>query len=80
MASAIPPAQLEYFEEHAGDNVQTDLIVIPVVCLVIACTAVFLRFVARWKNRAPLQADDWLILLSLVRDSVARIRYLFEFH
>ena len=73
MAVPIPPAQIEYFEEHASDNVQISLIVIPVVCLVVAYTAVFLRFIARWKNRASFQTDDWLILLSLVRDFVARV-------
>lgn len=67
MAASIPPAQLKYYEKHASDNVKPNLIATAVLGLVIACIAVLLRFVARWKQRASFKADDWLILLALVR-------------
>lgn len=66
MAAPISPAQLDYYEEHASDNQQPNLIATIILCLVLPCIAVFPRFVARWKNHAGYKADDWLILLSLV--------------
>ena len=67
MAAPIPPAQLEYYEKHASDNQQPNLIATIVLCLALPCIAVFLRFLARWLNHAGYTADDWLILLALVR-------------
>lgn len=67
MAAPIPPAQLKYYEEHASDNQQPNLIATIVLCLVLPCIAVFLRFLARWINNAAYKADDWLILSALVR-------------
>ncbi|KAL8821484.1 MAG: hypothetical protein Q9191_007297 [Dirinaria sp. TL-2023a] len=66
MAESIPPAQLQYYEKHASDNMKPNLIAAAVLGLVIACIAVLLRFIARWKQRASVKADDWLILLALV--------------
>ena len=67
MAAQIPPAEFKYYEEHAGDNLQPNLIATIVLCLVLPCIAVSLRFFARWRMRAGYKADDWLILLALVR-------------
>lgn len=66
MAESIPPAQLQYYEKHASDNMKPNLIAAAVLGLVIACIAVLLRFIARWKQRASVKADDWLILLALL--------------
>ena len=66
MAATIPSVQLEYYENHASDNQQPNLIATIVLCLVLPCIAVFLRFLARWKNHVGYKADDWLILLALV--------------
>ncbi len=33
---------------------------------VIACVAVLLRFVARWKSKASFALDDWWIIGSLI--------------
>lgn len=65
MAAEIPPAQLKYYEEHASDNQQPNLIATIVLCLALPCIAVALRFLARWRTHAGFKADDWLILLAL---------------
>lgn len=66
MSAPIPPDQLEYYERHASDNQQPNLIATIILCLALPCIAVFLRFIARWRTRASYKADDWLILLALV--------------
>ena len=67
MSASIPPEQLEYYEKHAADNQQPNLIATITLCLALPCIAVILRFIARRRNRAGYKADDWLILLALVR-------------
>jgi hypothetical protein len=66
MSAQIPPAELKYYQEHASDNQQPNLIATIVLCLVLPCIAVFLRFLVRWRTKAGFKADDWLILLALV--------------
>ena len=66
MATTIPPDQLKYYEDHASDSQQPNLIATIVLCLALPCIAVVLRFVARWSNRASYGWDDWLIALALV--------------
>ena len=66
MPVPIPPAQLKYYEDHASDNQQPDLIATIVLCIALPCIAVFLRFFARWRIRAGHDWDDWLIALALV--------------
>jgi len=65
MASELPPAQLKYYEEHASDNQQPNLIATVILCLALPSIAVALRFLARWRTRAGFKADDWLIFLAL---------------
>ena len=67
MSAPIPPEQLKYYEEHASDNRQPNLIATITLGLALSCIAVILRFIARWRTRAGYRADDWLILLALVR-------------
>ena len=67
MAAPMPPEQLEYYEEHASDTVQPNLIATIVLGLAVACLAVILRFLARRMNKLPFRADDWLVLLALVQ-------------
>lgn len=67
MAAPISPAELQYYQEHASDSQQPNLIATIVLCLVLPIFAVGLRFFARWRMRAGYKADDWLILLALVR-------------
>jgi len=67
MSASLPPDQLEFYKKHADDNQQANLIATITLCLALPCIAVFLRFIARWRTRAGYKADDWLILLALVR-------------
>ena len=71
MSISIPPSQLEYYEKHASDNKQPNLIATIILCLALPCIAVFLRFVARCRARAGFKADDWLVLLALVRNRLS---------
>lgn len=64
--SEFTPAQIKYYEEHASDNQQPNLIATITLCLALPCIAVFLRFLARWRTRAGFKADDWLILVALL--------------
>ena len=52
---------------HISDNMVPSIITVNVVCLTIACIAVALRFQARRMIRIRYEADDWLILVGLVR-------------
>ncbi|MCJ1233834.1 hypothetical protein MMC14_001792 [Varicellaria rhodocarpa] len=64
--AAPTPAQIQYMEAHISDDRRPGLIASVVIPLSIASIAVVLRFIARRRVRAPLLADDWLILASLV--------------
>ncbi len=59
----LSPSDIQYELEHINDNRPLD---------VIAFVAVALRFVARRASKAPLLANDWCIVVSLVS-------YLLEF-
>jgi hypothetical protein len=69
MSAQISPAQLEYYEEHASDNQQPNLIAMIVFCLALPRIAVLPRLLARWRTKAGCKADDWLILLALVQST-----------
>ncbi|KAL8934941.1 MAG: hypothetical protein Q9216_005658 [Gyalolechia sp. 2 TL-2023] len=62
----LSPEQLEFFQRHASDNKQPNLIATIILCLFLASLGVFLRFLARWRNKASFMADDWLILAALI--------------
>ena len=61
------PAELMEQEMHASDTIVPDIIAANVVCFTIACIAVVLRFLARRMARVRYEADDWLIVVALVR-------------
>ena len=45
---------------------RSQIVRVTVACGVLATLAVFLRFLARWKSKAPFAADDWWMLASLI--------------
>ena len=47
-----------------------------IVLPIFASAAVLLRFVARKSRKIPLEGDDWLILVALVRVILVRLLYL----
>ena len=61
------PAEIEEQMLHVSDNMVPSIIAVNVVCLTIACIAIALRFQARRVARIRYEADDWLILVGLVR-------------
>ena len=67
--AAVTPEQYQYYMQHADDNKQPNLIATIILCLILPCIAVALRFFARWTIRAGYKADDWLILAALVSHS-----------
>lgn len=66
MSATLTQAQVQFFESHADDDLQPNLIATIVLCLALPGIAVVLRFLARWRVRAGYKIDDWLILLALV--------------
>ena len=67
MATMPSPAQLMEEEMHVSDTMVPNIIAANVICLTIACIAVVLRFLARRMARVRYEADDWLIVVALVR-------------
>lgn len=67
MASIPTPAEIEEQEMHISDNMGPTIIAANAVCFTIACIAVVLRFQARRMAKIRYEADDWLILVGLVR-------------
>ena len=72
MATVPTSAELQYQRDHIEDTRVPGLIASNVVCLVIATTAVALRFLCRQMGRIKYEYDDWLILAALVLISLFR--------
>ncbi len=67
--SALSKQEIEYEMMHATDNRAPSLITAYAVCLSLAYVAVALRFISRRKSRLALMADDWMLVVGLVRSS-----------
>ena len=64
---AMPtPEQLQYMQAHITDDMRPNIIAASTISIILAYAAVTLRFVARWRVRAAVLADDWWILVALV--------------
>ena len=64
---SLPPQEEAYQLAHKDDNRSADVVAAVTICLVAAFVAVFLRFLSRKLSKAPLGADDWMIVVGLVR-------------
>lgn len=53
---------------HLGDDGRRNLIAASVTCITIATAAVALRLFARRLSEAKIMADDYMIIVALVRD------------
>ena len=60
-------ADIAYQQAHVDDNAIPGIIAANVICIIGAWIAAALRLYSRRLVRAPLKADDWLIVASLVR-------------
>jgi len=67
--SALSEQEIGYELVHAGDKRTPSLITAYVVCLSLAYIAVTLRFVSRRKSKNALMADDWMLVVALVREN-----------
>lgn len=65
---AIPtPEEIQYQEEHVHDDRSGNIVTSHAICISIAAIAVLLRLIARRMCKASIQADDWMIMVALVR-------------
>lgn len=67
--AAPTPQQVQYYEQHAGDNRQPQMNASNICGLIIAYSAVSLRVLARHQSKAGLGKDDILIFLALVGEA-----------
>lgn len=59
--------EIGYELAHATDDRRPSLIAAYAVCLSLAYVAVTLRFISRRKSKNALMADDWMLVVGLVR-------------
>lgn len=67
---ALPtPKEIQYQEEHIHDDRSGNIVTSHAICITIAVIAVLLRLISRRMIKASIQADDWMIIVALVRSS-----------
>lgn len=64
--TAPSPAEIHYQMEHIHESKASNIIASHVICFVLACIAVVLRFISRRIGKNAIQADDWFIVAALV--------------
>lgn len=64
--AAPSPAEIHYQMEHIHESKVADIIASHVICFVLACIAVVLRFTSRRIGKNAIKADDWFIVAALV--------------
>ena len=64
---SLPPAELAYQEAHIHDDRSAGLTVAYVIAFTVSTITVALRIVARRISKTALKADDFTIILALVR-------------
>lgn len=65
--SPLSQSEILYEFEHINDNRSPDLTISWTICISLAYLAVLLRLIARKVSKAGLKADDYTIILALVR-------------
>ena len=65
--SELSKQELKYEILHKNDDRGPDLIAAYTACLALAYIAVTLRFISRRKSKNALLADDWTLVVALVR-------------
>ena len=71
MSHRIPPEEIQYELRNIHEDRASDLITTFATCTALAYIAVILRLIARRVNKAPLQADDFWVLIALVSDKLS---------
>ena len=65
--AAPSPAEIQYQLEHVHEDRSSDIVISHIVCMTLATVAVILRFTSRRLCKAAILADDYMILVALVR-------------
>lgn len=65
--ASLTPSEMQYQLAHVAENRSGNVIAAVVTCLCLAFIAVGLRLFARKLMKTPLGADDWMIIVALVR-------------
>ena len=60
-------AEIQYQLDHIKDDKSVQMVSSQICGMVIAFVAVALRLVSRRFGRVPIQADDFMIVVALVR-------------
>ncbi|PLB44174.1 hypothetical protein P170DRAFT_467920 [Aspergillus steynii IBT 23096] len=64
--SGLTPEDIAYYQAHADDDLRPNQIAADVVGILLAVSAVAARFLSRYRSRARLNWDDYLILVALM--------------
>ena len=66
------PQDLLYMKEHITDDRGPQLKAALAVNFALACIAVILRLASRYISKSPLLADDYNVIVAMVRMSITR--------
>lgn len=66
---ALTAEETKYQQNHKDQNKTARLVAANVVGLVAAYVALALRLISRRMSHAALKADDWMIMVELVKNS-----------
>ncbi|MCJ1263532.1 hypothetical protein MMC22_003402 [Lobaria immixta] len=67
--TTLTAEEIKYQQDHKDQNKTAHLVAANVVGLVAAYVAVALRLISRRMSHAALKADDWMMMVGLVKDS-----------
>lgn len=65
--NSLPPEEAQYQLAHVHDSKRKSIAAAYIACVPIIFLAVILRFVSRRIGRTAYGADDWIMVLGLVR-------------
>lgn len=74
MLYQISPAEIRYELQHIEDDRRASFIISLSICTSLAVVTTVLRFVSRRVSKASVQADDYWVLIALVRSFDLRAR------
>ena len=68
MPGPLAPTEILHEEKYIRQNRGPEIIVSSTICIALATTAVALRLLARRITKLQIKADDYMMVLALVRD------------
>ena len=76
--ASLTPSEIQYQLSHASEDRSGNIIAAVTICLCLASIAVGFRILARRMTKTPLGADDWMILIALVRGYLHQLHNIVE--